>query len=451
VVESLMKDQGIGLEEALLLFHNSETFPHFFAQFHIFANFVVRNIYFIDSSPMKAIHTSDWHLGHLLYNFPRSTEQQDMLRQMTEVVGSERPDVLLIAGDVFDTIQPSAAVQTLLADALAAIHRASPETVILCIAGNHDSGSKHMIFHTPWLALNVHMVGNISVDSPLDDYIFAIPGKGFVVAVPFAADRYMPDDVFRRLLQRVEERNEEGLPVFLMAHLAMAHCDARGHEAYGDGLIGGLNCQELEALGQGYDYVALGHIHRLQSMDAEGRVRYCGTPLPVSFDEVDRDNRHGVLVVDSCRHGDVPSVRHLPFRNLRPLVNIPPQGFTSWPEAKTALQAYIDEGRSSYLLPEEPGSYVRLNVEVEDRLPAGAADEAIRLTADTSCRLCLINSRRKPKADDDASARSFSPSELEQLDVMEVARMAIEDRGEIFDEEMREVLKAVRMDLEGEK
>jgi hypothetical protein len=94
---------------------------------------------------------------------------------------------------------------------------------------------------------------------------------------------------------------------------------------------------------------------------------------------------------------------------------------------------------------------VRLNVEVEDRLPAGAADEAIRLTADTSCRLCLINSRRKPKADDDASARSFSPSELEQLDVMEVARMAIEDRGEIFDEEMREVLKAVRMDLEGEK
>ena len=81
--------------------------------------------------------------------------------------------------------------QQMFADAIVKIHDAYKDLTIVCIAGNHDSGSKHMIYHTPWKALNVHMIGSIVKYSDLDEYIIEVPGKGFVVAVPFAVDRYM--------------------------------------------------------------------------------------------------------------------------------------------------------------------------------------------------------------------------------------------------------------------
>ena len=157
---------------------------------------------------MKILHTSDWHLGHALYNFSREEEHADMLRQMTRIVEKEKPDAFVISGDVYDTMQPSASVQTMLANALVDIHRANPDMKIVCIAGNHDSGSRHTIYRTPWKALGVEMVGNISRDSRLEDYIFKVEGKGYIVAVPFAADRFMPEDVFVSLQEMVAEMNK---------------------------------------------------------------------------------------------------------------------------------------------------------------------------------------------------------------------------------------------------
>ena len=177
-----------------------------------------------------------------------------MLRQMTRIVEEEKPDAFVISGDVYDTMQPSASVQTMLANALVDIHRANPDMKIVCIAGNHDSGSRHTIYRTPWKALGVEMVGNISRDSRLEDYIFKVEGKGYIVAVPCAADRFMPEDVFVSLQEMVAEMNkEEQLPVFLSAHLAVARCDYRGHDMSTDENIGGLGCQELNVFGEGYD------------------------------------------------------------------------------------------------------------------------------------------------------------------------------------------------------
>ena len=234
---------------------------------------------------MKILHTSDWHLGHFLYNESQEAAQLDMLNQIAEIVAVQQPDALVISGDIYDTTQPSASVQQMFANAIVNIHEACEDMTIVCIAGNHDSGSKHMIFHTPWRALNVHMVGTISKDCNLDDYIIPIADKGYVVAVPFAADRYMPEDVFKVMAEKVAERNEKGLPVVLAAHLAVANSDWRGHDFSTDTNIGGLNCQELSVFADGYDYVALGHIHKQQCLDKEKRVWYAGTPIAVSFDE----------------------------------------------------------------------------------------------------------------------------------------------------------------------
>ena len=179
---------------------------------------------------MKIIHTSDWHLGHLLYNYSREEEQQAMLQQMVHLVEEHQPDAFIISGDLFDSMQPSTTAQTMLTEALVAIHRAHPQMRIVCIAGNHDSGSRHTIYRTPWKALNVEMVGSITRESRLEEYIFKVEGKGYIVAVPFAAERFMPHDLFIRLKEMVDERNsEEQLPIFLAAHLAIARCDYRGH------------------------------------------------------------------------------------------------------------------------------------------------------------------------------------------------------------------------------
>ena len=387
---------------------------------------------------MKIIHTSDWHLGHVLYNYSREEEQHDMLRQMTETVKAHRPDAFVISGDIYDTMQPTSAVQTMLTDALMSIHNACPEMLIICIAGNHDSGSRHTIFRTPWKALRVEMVGTISRDSRLEDYIFKVEGKGYIVAVPFAADRFMPDDVYVRLQEIVAERNaDEQLPVFLTAHLAVARCDRRGHEQSSDDNIGGLDCQELSVFGEGYDYVALGHIHKQQCLDPDRRIYYSGTPIAVSFEEAYSGNSHGVMLVECDGHGNEVTVRPLEIKNPRPLVNIPPDGYASWEEAKRLLADY----------PDDIPAYIRLNVEVDDYLPSGANDEAATTAAGKKCRFCIINTRRKPAATQDEARRSFTTSEFKQLDTTDVARMWIESKGGIFDDDMKAIIEEVKKDV----
>ena len=107
---------------------------------------------------MKILHTSDWHLGHVLYNNDRSEEQKTMLEQIISIVQNHKPEVFLIAGDVYHTSQPSSSIQTLFANSIMSLHNANPKMQIIITAGNHDSAIKHEIFRQPWQALNVHTI-----------------------------------------------------------------------------------------------------------------------------------------------------------------------------------------------------------------------------------------------------------------------------------------------------
>ncbi len=372
-----------------------------------------------------------------MYNESQEDAHQNMLMQLVEIVRREQPDALIISGDVYDTTQPSAGIQQLFANSLVEMHRACPDMTIVCIAGNHDSGSKHMIFHTPWKALNVYMVGSIVKDSNLDDYVIPVGDKGFVVAVPFAADRYMPDDVFRTLSKRVMERNVRQLPVVLSAHVAVAKADWRGHDFSSDTNIGGLNCQELDVFGTDYDYIALGHIHKQQQLDQEGRVWYSGTPIAVSFDESYSGNEHGVLLIDCAAHGEKVKVSPIPIVNIHPLVNLPFDGFADWETTRKMLEKYDND------IP----SFIRLNVEVDSYLPVGANDEAQQIVKDKKCRLCLINSKRKDKGAQTANTTTMTTTELKTIDFIEVAKMYIESHGDVFDDDMKQMLQEIKNSL----
>lgn len=358
-----------------------------------------------------------------------------MLRQMVELTRMHQPDAFLLSGDVFDSSQPSAQAQVMFADALASIRNACPQTSIIYTAGNHDSGSKLEVYKKLCEELDIHVLGSINRDSDLNDYIVRVGNKGYVVAVPYVSLYRRPDDLFENLSVLVRERNaDEQLPVFLMAHLPILHCDARGHENYDERIIGNVECQELSILGDGFDYVALGHIHKQQKLDSDGRIRYSGTPIPIGFDEVYKGNTHGVLLVECNKHGETPLVETLPINNLYPLVNLPSEKVASWEEVKEELVAY----------PDDIPAYIRLNVEVKDVLSPGAMDEARRIVEGKRAHVCFINVKRKERDTDSTAVPNYTVAELKELDPIEVAEMYI---GENFTEEMRSVLEAVRQDL----
>ena len=397
---------------------------------------------------MKILHTSDWHLGHTLYNYDRMEEQQAMLEQMVDIVKVERPDLFLLCGDVFHTPQPSAAIQTMLTEGLVKIHEACPQMTIVMTAGNHDSSSKHEIFRTPWRALNVYAIGQLvskrsgEGESPLneeDEHIIEIPGKGFVVAVPYAYERIIPEGFFQRLLDKVAERNSEGLPVIMSAHTTVKGCDFTGHDNASEFSVGGIDTFELAQMGEGYDYLALGHIHHGQFVHSgKHNVRYSGTPLPVSFDE---NYTHSVSIVEIEKHGDTPTVKEIEIHNPHPLVTLPTNGMASWEEAKELLLKF----------PDDIPAYIRLNVEIDDFLPVEANAEASNLTKDKLCRFCCINAKRKGvKNGASGMPHILTVQEFQSEEPIVIARRYAEYEGFSFDNDMQSMFNEV-MDMVAEE
>lgn len=370
---------------------------------------------------MKILHTSDWHLGHTLYNYDRTEEQRSMLLQMVKIVKEQQPDVFLLCGDVYHTAQPSAAVQTMFTEALIEIREANPGMTIVVTAGNHDSGTKHEIFRTPWRTLEVHTIGNLNRDV-LDEHIIEVQGKGFIIAVPYCNERNIPEGLFSSLMDAVKERNTDNLPVVMTAHTTVKGCDFTGHDNSTEYVVGGIDSLDIEQLGDGYDYLALGHIHHAQFVHTgKHNARYCGTPIAISFDE---NYFHSVTIVEIDKHGDTPKVETVEIENPRPLVTLPSKGMATWETAKKLLMDFSDSNPA----------YIRLNVEIEDFLPVEAITEANTLTEGKECRFCCINAKRKSMKQ--TEAKVLTVQEFQSEDPIDIAKRYAEDIGFMFDEEM---------------
>ena len=385
---------------------------------------------------MKILHTSDWHLGHTLYNYDRTEEQMVMLLQMVNIVKEEQPDVFLLCGDVYHTPQPSAAVQTMFTNALVQIRDANPGMTIVITAGNHDSGSKHDIFRTPWKALKVYTVGTIDANQK-EELVVEVPGKGYIIAVPYVNERNMPKGFFQELLDIVEERNADNLPVVMMAHTTVRGCDFAGHDNASEYAVGGIDSYDLDEMGTGYDYLALGHIHHGQYIHSgKHNVRYCGTPIPVSFDE---RYMHSVSIVEIAEHGEKPTIKEIEINPHRPLVTLPAEGVATWEDAKELLENY----------PNDIDAYIRLNVEVDDFLPVEANAEAQMICEEKKCKFCVINSQRLKRSR--REAKIMSVQEFKTENPIGIAERYAEDLGKTFDSEMKELFNEALAALKDEE
>lgn len=369
---------------------------------------------------MKILHTSDWHLGASLYGFDRLREQAETLDRIIATAQSERPDAVLVAGDVFDSSQPSNAAYRLFVDKIQELRDICPEAVIVVISGNHDSASRHELFRTPWEKERIYLVGELGKEG-VAKALIPVPGKGTIIALPYVNRRFVPENYIADTVAELAAQAEPGLPVVLMAHLALAG------DGYEPGTsIGSLDCVGAAELGDAFDYAALGHIHRTYPVAGASRCAwYSGTPVAVSFDEPEA---HGVNIVEIEVRGAEPQVRRVIFTPSRPLVSLPGSGFATFEECKKLAQAF----------PADIPAYIRLNVCQAEPLPSDAPQQVRAILADRRADFCCMNYRPDISAES-APAQAMAMADFLAVEPREIFRLFLQARGITDTEELTEL------------
>lgn len=362
---------------------------------------------------MRLIHTADWHIGQNFYGYDRAEEHLAALSRLRDIVAHHRPEVLLISGDIFHNPQPSASSQSILTRAITELRDAVPNMSIIMTAGNHDSASRHEVFSDAWRRLGVYAIGSIADDdaSNFEKLIVELP-TGFVVAVPYVYGRAIDDGLFQRLLDEVARRNDKGLPVVVMAHAMMAFAGVRQDSDF----KGADEPKALELFGSGYDYLALGHVHHPVVMPGtEGRVRYSGSLIPVSFAE---DFTHSVVLAETDAHGGDIRLEMLSIPAPRPVINVPQGGFKPWKEALNVLKT------SDF----PPSAYIRLCVERDNEIPADANEIALKICEEKGLRFCLIHHPPIDFSNTGTDSRTFSFDEFREMSPLDVATLYLKDK-----------------------
>lgn len=437
---------------------------------------------------MKILHTADWHLGHLLYGCNRLAEQRDACRRLIDVAKAERPDAVIIAGDIYDVGAPSADAEKLFVETILELTNAVPGITVAAIAGNHDSARRQDAQSPLWERAGVHVVGSIvsntlydtecaensentensDIDTEPDDilrgkYIFDVPGRGYIIAVPYA-NRYVDlESLCTRLTAIVSRLNVNDLPVVMVGHATVDELIAANRDdveaSYGgevsevhrdDGevhpVIGTIEGRSLGVWGNGFDYLALGHIHgRYVYYDdtTHATAAYSGSLLPTSFDQAYAP--HGVYIVDvpGRKYGPV-TMEFREIKPLRPMVTIPSFGTCTWDRAIDALKEY------------EPSemSYVRLNIKQKDALPQGYLMQARKVVEERGCRCIISTVNYKQQLDEtegasDDTALSFS--DFENKSPQDIARMYVGERKLAnWDDEKQQMLQEILDEIEEE-
>lgn len=363
---------------------------------------------------MKLLHTSDWHIGQQFFGYSRLDEHRHFLSRLADIVGQEKPDLMVVSGDIFHTSTPSAEAQKVFVEGLLGVCGRNPAMHTIVTAGNHDSAARMEADKALWAGKNVSIVGVFPRDEKSglapEKFVREIAGVAIVAAVPYVSPRFTDyRETFGRIGSEVARLNVDGLPVVYMAHTSV---DMGSGKPDGDGEegVGGIDFVPLEDFGQGYDYLALGHIHKPMTIEGSGkRARYCGSPIAVSFDE--EQYRHGVDIVELAR-GAAPTIRTIGIEQARGVRTLPAHDIFAPLDDVIALFEKMDGRREDY---------VRLNVEVENYLPVDAQERAERIAAGKECRLCQIYSRQKNNVGD-TGAKAMTISEFRELSPMDIAK-----------------------------
>ncbi len=359
---------------------------------------------------IRILHTADWHLGHTLGSHSRTHEHAAFLAWLLDILESEQVDALIHAGDVFDTPNPSAEAQALWYRFLADAHARMPALDMVITGGNHDSPSRLEAPRPLLDAFRVHVVGTLPrgadgmpdadrIIVPIHDKDGAVAAR--VAAVPFLRPADLPTlsppeggdpliegvrAVYAHVIDRARDARTDGESL-----LATGHCYMVGttlSELSERRILGGnQHALPADIFPDDVTYAALGHLHRPQRVGPSGRIRYSGSPIPLSLPE--SAYAHEVRIVDL--DGDrIVAEKGLRIPRTVDVVHVPRTGSAPITEVTAALRALPDAGS----MPRERWPYLEARVLLDAPDPdvrrlieealASKAARLVRLGVDTT-------------------------------------------------------------------
>ncbi|MEB3754721.1 exonuclease SbcCD subunit D C-terminal domain-containing protein [Acinetobacter sp. MD2(2019)] len=264
---------------------------------------------------VRFFHTSDWHLGQFFYNHSRHYEHEQFLAWLLEQIKNKQPNALLIAGDIFDVINPSSQAQKQLYQFLADAHALAPHMQTLMIAGNHDSGYRIEQVEPLLEKYNAKTVGvirwNADKSLNLDRLILPIYDAeqsiiAWCIALPFLRSAEITGFnestansqnaivyLHEQLIAEAKRRKTDDQALILMSHAHMQGGETSDSER--PIIIGNEEALSTTLFDDAIDYVALGHLHKPQKVQ-HPHIRYSGSPIPLSFSEI--NYKHQVVDVE---------------------------------------------------------------------------------------------------------------------------------------------------------
>jgi len=290
-------------------------------------------------SAFTVLHTADWHLGVRLREMERVAEHAAFLTWLTNTAENEGADLLVIAGDIFDSANPPQSALKMWYDFLAALRRRCPRCAVIAVAGNHDSPHVLEAASAPLAGLDVRIVGEMPSDGAQCLHVF--PDKDgkpalVVAAVPFLRDRDLRSggddstagDIPAQLREGIRARyaavaeavlpfKSQGCAALATGHLTIA--GGSTSESERDIHIGNLGAVSSDVLGTAFDCIALGHLHRPQ-MAGGDHIRYSGSPIALSFSEWRDEKQIRALTFEN---GALVASRSLVVPCTRQLLRVP--------------------------------------------------------------------------------------------------------------------------------
>ena len=280
---------------------------------------------------MKFFHLSDLHIGLKLFNRDLREDQEYILRQITDLAVREQPQAVVIAGDIYDKAVPSAEAVEVFDRFIAGLNAALPDTAVMMIAGNHDSGPRINCFRSVLSRQNVYMIGQppraegeqierVTLEDecgPVNFYLLPFVRPSMVkqlTGVDENGNNLSYDETLRRLIGREEiDLSRRNVIVSHQFYLpAGTHAEDVERMDSEIRTVGNIDQVSAEILEQ-FDYAALGHIHKPMKAGSEF-IRYCGTPLACSVSEAGQQK--GIVMVELGKKGDRKTTV-LPLEPLR--------------------------------------------------------------------------------------------------------------------------------------
>jgi exonuclease SbcD len=285
---------------------------------------------------MKLIHTSDWHIGKTLKSRDRLDEQRAVLAEIAQIAEEHQVDAVLVAGDVYESWAPSAQAQQLVIQTLLRLRQAGAEVIV--IAGNHDHGPTFEAYRPLMNVAGITLVGMVRPPDRGGVVQFRARSGGEdvqVAVLPFLTQRYAVraaeivtqtpsenvrayDEMVRQIVAALTGGFGDGTVNLLMSHLTCIGGVFGGGERSAQSIFEysvPANIFPVSA-----HYVALGHLHRRQSLPAHCPVHYSGSPIAVDFGE--QDNISVVCLVEAspsipARVTDIPIASGRRLRTVR--------------------------------------------------------------------------------------------------------------------------------------